>query len=151
MFEEIRLVLVDAITLLPDIDAVKDGKISKQVARHLLSEIYICQNKYDEAIQTATAVINYPAMALMTNRFGSRANEEGDVYWDLFRLNNQNRSSGNKESLWVLQYDYLHAGSKSAYYMPWAIIPYYQNIQITAKDEAGVDVKTTAFMGVTDA
>ncbi len=151
VYEQIRKDLEEAVTLLPDIDAVKDGKISKQVAQHLLSEIYICLNRNDEAIQTATAVINHPAMALMTNRFGSRANEEGDVYWDLFRLNNQNRSSGNKESLWVLQYDYLNAGSKTAYNMPWAIIPYYQNIQITAKNEAGADVKTTAFMGVTDA
>lgn len=54
-------------------------------------------------------------MALMTNRFGSRLNEAGDVYWDLFRLNNQNRGSGNKESLWVLQYDYLNPGSNTDY------------------------------------
>lgn len=40
----------------------------------------------------------------MTSRFGSKANEEpGDVYSDLFRRGNQNRGSGNKESLWVIQ------------------------------------------------
>lgn len=151
VYEQIRKDLEEAITLLPNIDAAKDGKINKQVAQHLLSEIYICQGKYDDAVNMATAVINYPAMGLMTNRFGSRANEEGDVYWDLFRLNNQNRKSGNKESLWVLQYDYLNPASKADYNMPWAIIPYYQNIQITEKDASGKDVKTTAFMGVTDA
>lgn len=150
VYEQIRKDLEEAVSLLPDIDAVKDGKISKQVAQHLLAEIYICLGKNDEAIHTATAVIDYPAMALMTNRFGSRANEDGDVYWDLFRLNNQNRGSGNKESLWVLQYDYLNAGSNADYNMPWAIIPYYQNIQISAKDGNGKEVKTTAFMGVTD-
>lgn len=150
VYEQVRKDLEEAITLLPDIDAVRDGKISKQVAQHLLSEIYICEGNYDDAIRTATAVIDYPAMALMINRFGSRANEEGDVYWDLFRLNNQNRKSGNKESLWVLQYDYLNAGSKADYNMPWGIIPYYQNIQISAKDATGKEVKTTAFMGVTD-
>jgi len=45
-------------------------------------------------------------MKLMENRFGSRANENpGDVYWDLFRKNNQNRASGNKESIWVIQFE----------------------------------------------
>lgn len=149
VYTQIQQDLEEAITLLPDIDAVKDGKISKQVAQHVLSEIYISLGMYDDAIRTAGAVIDYPAMALMTSRFGSRQNEEGDVYWDLFRLNNQNRTSGNKESLWVLQYDYLNAASKE-YNMPWAIIPFYQNIAVTEKDASGKEVTTTAFLGVTD-
>ena len=45
-------------------------------------------------------------MALMTERFGSRKDEvPGDVYWDMFRMNNQNRGSGNKEAIWVIQYE----------------------------------------------
>ena len=40
----------------------------------------------------------------MTQRFGSRADEvPGDVYWDLFRQGNQNRSAGNTEAIWVAQ------------------------------------------------
>src|SRR5690606_26114589 len=31
--------------------------------------------------------------------------QPGDVYWDLFRVGNQNRSSGNREALWVIQYE----------------------------------------------
>ena len=85
----------------------------------------------------------------MTERFGSRMTEEGDVYWDLFRLDNQNRSSGNKEGLWVLQYDYLNPASPN-YNMPWALNPFYENIAITVKDQSGKDVTTTAFAGVTD-
>lgn len=150
VYKQIQLDLEEAASLLPDIDKVKDGKVNKQVAQHLLSEIYICLGMYDQAITTASAVIDYPEMGLMTNRFGSRQTEEGDVYWDLFRLNNQNRTSGNKEGLLVLQYDYKNAGSASNFNMPWAILPFYQNLKITAKDESGQEVSTTAFLGVTD-
>lgn len=150
VYKQIKTDLEEAASVLPDIDKVKDGKINKQVAQHLLSEIYISLGMYDQAITGASAVIDYPGVGLMTNRFGSRLSEKGDVYWDLFRLNNQNRSSGNKEGLWVLQYDYKNAGSSKDFNMPWTILPFYQNIKITAKDESGKDVSTTAFMGVTD-
>ena len=142
--------LEEAITLLPDIENVKDGKVNKQVACHLLSEIDISLKDYDGAIDAATQVINHPGMGLMTDRFGSRATEDGDVYWDLFRLNNQNRSSGNTESLLVLQFDYNNKGSELVYTEPYTIIPPYQSIQITAKDADGNEVKTKAFAGVTD-
>jgi hypothetical protein len=149
VYLQVKKDLEEAETLLADIDKVKDGKISKQVVEHLLSEVYICLNLFDEAIQTAGKVIDYPAMGLMNARFGSRLDEEGDVYSDLFRLDNQNRSSGNKESLWVLQHDYLNPGS-SNHNMPWALLPTYWNIQISEDDGSGKIVKTTAFMGMTD-
>ena len=68
----------------------------------------------------------------MTERFGSRADEdpvyyyateesmqtpehlysaagypvEGNLYWDLFQEGNQNYQEGNKEAIWVAQIDY---------------------------------------------
>lgn len=127
---------------LPSIDAVKDGKVSAQVCKHLLSEIYISLKDYDKAISSASDVINYPAMKLMISRFGSFKDQPGDVYWDLFRNNNQNRSSGNKEGLYVIQYDYLNAGSTLANNLSWAFVPYYQALSLGGK---------TLFAGVTDA
>lgn len=150
VYKQVKQDLQDAIAVLGDIEAVKDGKVSKQLALHLLAEINISLGLYDEAVETATKVINHPELRLMTERYGSRQTEEGDVYWDLFRLNNQNRSSGNKEGLWVLQYDYLNAGSSANSNMPWALIPFYQNIMIAAKDASGKEVSTTAFAGITD-
>jgi hypothetical protein len=41
----------------------------------------------------------------MTDRFGSLRNSPGDVFYDLFRVGNQNRKSGNMESIWVIQYE----------------------------------------------
>src|SRR5690554_5890419 len=87
--------LLEAIAHLQNIDHLADGKVNKQVAQHLLSEIYISLNMYDEAIAAASEVINYPGVGLMTERFGRHKEKPGDVYRDLFELNNYNRSSGN--------------------------------------------------------
>lgn len=101
---------------LPDINAVQDGKVSKLVAYHFLSETYVALGEYQKAIDAASVVIDDPNTALMQNRFGSMATkkptdpyldftQDGDVFWDLFRVGNQNRSSGNKEALWVCQFE----------------------------------------------
>jgi hypothetical protein len=136
--------LLEAIPLLGNIDAVKDGKMSRQMAQHLLSEIYISLGDYDNAISAATAVIDYPATGLMTERFGTKLGQPGDVYSDLFQTGNQNRSSGNREALWVQQYDYLNPASAGTDMWPWKMNPFYQNITITVDG-----VTTTAFKGVT--
>lgn len=99
---------------LPGITEVKDGELSNLAAQHLLSELYISSGEYQKSVDAATVVINDPATALMTNRFGSRANETpGDVYWDLFRKNNQNRSAGNTEAIWVMQFETDTPGGSS--------------------------------------
>jgi starch-binding outer membrane protein, SusD/RagB family len=98
--------LTYAASNLPAIASVRDGEVSNVAANHLLSEVYIADGQYANAITAASAAINSPGMALMTNRFGTRRTEvPGDVYWDLFRKGNQNRKngSGNTESIWVIQ------------------------------------------------
>lgn len=96
--------LVFAAANLPGITAVQDGEISNLAAQHLLAELYCTTGQYTEAVAAATVVINDPNTALMTTRFGSRSTETpGDVYWDMFRRGNQNRSSGNKEGILVIQ------------------------------------------------
>ena len=83
--------------------AVKDGEINKQAAQLLASELNLALDNYDEAINYATEVINCEGLSLMTERFGRRKSEPGDVYWDLFQRKNQNRGAGNTEAIWVAQ------------------------------------------------
>ncbi len=91
---------------LPAINEVRDGEISNLVAQHLLAEVYITDEQYGLAITAASAVIDDPNTDLMTTRFGSRLTvTPGDVYWDLFQPRNQNRASGNREGLWVIQFE----------------------------------------------
>ncbi len=98
--------LAFAASHLKDIDKVRDGEINRQVANHYLAEVYLALGENQKAADAATATIEYPAVALMTQRFGSSASHEpGDVFYDLYRPNNQNRKSGNTEGLWVIQYE----------------------------------------------
>lgn len=105
VISQIEADLLIASENLPMINTVADGRISNLAAFHLLSEIYIVQQKWDLAISAASAVIDDPNTGLMTSRFGSLANQPGDVFYDLFRVGNQNRSSGNREAIWVAQYE----------------------------------------------
>lgn len=90
---------------LPGITSVKNGEVNKIAAQHLLAEVYLADGQFSNSVTAASVVINDPNMALMKQRFGSCKTEAGDVYWDLFRGANQNRSSGNTEAIWVVQFE----------------------------------------------
>ncbi|MDR0692360.1 MAG: RagB/SusD family nutrient uptake outer membrane protein [Prevotellaceae bacterium] len=137
VYGQARTDLERAVTLLSDITATDDGKISIQAAQHLLAEVYISCGEYDKAIAAASAVINHPSMGLMTSRFGSATDKPGDPYWDLFQYNNQNRSTGNREAILVLQYDYKNSGSGISCQMPRNAFPYIQGLQV-ARTGGGV-------------
>ncbi len=88
----------------------RQGHIVKGAADHLLTEIYINLKQYDKAVASASNVINSGLYKLMTTRFGVNANLPGDVYSDLFIEGNQNRSTGNLESIYVWQFENLITG-----------------------------------------
>ncbi len=111
---------------LPGITDVKDYTVSNLVAYHMLSVVYLSLEQWDNAVNAASKVIDDPNTDLMTVRFGSRVNDTynalypwasgGDPYWDLFRIDNQNRSSGNKETLWAIQFKYNVTGGMDGGY-----------------------------------
>lgn len=82
------------------------GRITKGAAYHLLTEVYLMQHKYNEAVQAATHVIDDFGYQLMTERFGSNPDVfgSGDAYSDLFAYGNQNLKE-NKEGIWVIQFE----------------------------------------------
>ncbi len=94
------------------VPASREGRIVKAAADHLLSEVNISLGEYDAAIQSASKVINSGLYRLMTERFGSEINRPGDVFSDLFRDGNQNRSSGNLESIYVWQFEDVTPGGQ---------------------------------------
>lgn len=134
---------------LPGINEVASYRISNLAAYHALAEAYICLKQWDNAVQAASMVIDDPNTALMTKRFGSRINDAvnpnipwasgGDVYWDLFRNGNQNRSSGNTEALWVIQFDYYAQGGSGGgtRWETWAN-PQLYNLQVVNKNGKSV-------------
>ncbi len=120
---------------LPGPDEVEaPGRICNAAAYHLLSECYIALEQWDNAINAASRVINSSDFALMTERFGSQRNDPGDVYFDLFRRENQNRTAGNTEGIWVVQFEYnVTGGENSGLALERRCIPYYW----TLKDPQG--------------
>ena len=103
---------------MPAVDQLKGGRAPRAAAYHLLSEINICLEDYQGAINAASKVIDDPNYHLMTERFGAhqsftfngydyRGEYEpwGDVYWDLFQEGNMNWKEGNHEAIWNVEFD----------------------------------------------
>ncbi len=95
----------------PDANGFRQGRLTRWAAWHLLSEIYLIQKNYSNARDAALEVIDSGKYELMKTRFGVSAKEDGDVYHDMFLENNQNRTSGNRESIFVLQFDFESANA----------------------------------------
>ncbi|WP_268223944.1 RagB/SusD family nutrient uptake outer membrane protein [Sinomicrobium oceani] len=93
------------------VEAPEDGRIEQGAANHLLAEVYISLEDYEAAVASATAVIDSPRYQLMTERFGNYTDTPGDVYADLFKDENQNRSTTtNTETIWALQFEFQTPG-----------------------------------------
>ena len=118
LYQQCKEDLEFAVQWMPDIDDQQGGRASKVAAQHLLTEILICMGDYEGAIEQASAVINNPAMSLVTERFGCmtdftfegydyQGEKEpwGDAWWDLFQEGNFNRVEGNTECIWNVQFD----------------------------------------------
>jgi hypothetical protein len=90
------------------------GRVTQAAALTLLSELYITEAKYQEAVDAASKVIDGAGYALMTNRFGSTVNVfgSGDVFLDLFAYGNQNLAQ-NTETIWTIQFEPLITGGSS--------------------------------------
>jgi hypothetical protein len=122
------------------------GRLVRGAAQHNLCQLYLdkglaleaggnsgeARTAYERAIGYGNDLINGSIYSLMTERFGTRKDEnpdfyyanteanqtparlysaagypiEGNVYWDLFQEGNQDYQSGNKEAIWVAQFDY---------------------------------------------
>jgi hypothetical protein len=80
------------------------GKVVKAVAQHYLAEMYLATNQPALAEQKAQAVISSGLYRLVTARYGTQASQPGVAFMDQFKEGNANRSQGNTEALWVLQY-----------------------------------------------
>jgi hypothetical protein len=99
--------LTQAAATLPDRGREEaPGRITKGAALHLLTEVYLMQGKYSEAIESSTRLIENMGYKLMTGRFGGAGNSvwgTGDVFYDLFAKENQNIAE-NTENIWAIQF-----------------------------------------------
>jgi hypothetical protein len=137
VYQQCKKDLTQAIGLLKNINEVSDGVVNKQIANHVLTEVLISLKDYDGAIASASSVINYSGVSLMTSRFGRRASTPGDVYRDLFEYNNQNYTTGNREGLLVIQ-TALNNPAAVGDQTAWAVVPSLGGLRIA---ETGTGTK----------
>jgi hypothetical protein len=95
-------------------DNKSGASLSKAAADYLLAETYIAIQQWDKAIEATDRILNDSQYDLMYNRFGSMTDKPGDVYWDLFRLGNQDRSAGNKENIFAWRFEFNVDGGANA-------------------------------------
>ncbi|GAB2796224.1 hypothetical protein GCM10027275_46900 [Rhabdobacter roseus] len=71
-------------------DAVNKGQVTKGAVSHLLTKVNLALGLFDDAIASASNVIDGGVYRLMTNRFGVDAsNPNRNVVWDLHRPENK--------------------------------------------------------------
>lgn len=94
--------LLYAIDNLPDIDAAKEARANKSMARQLLAEVYLRTGKYADAEALCTAIITSGKFQLVASRYGDTS-YPGDAFSDMFRVGKQRRAQGNTEAIWILE------------------------------------------------
>jgi len=137
--DEMEAILND----LPETTA-EAGRLVRAVAQHNLCQLYIDKgvlleseggdavSAYNKAVSYANEIVDGGIYRLMTDRFGTRKDEnpefyyastvaeqtadhtyssagypiEGNVYWDLFQVGNQDYQSENNEAIWCAESDY---------------------------------------------
>ena len=116
VYELVRSDLEFAAQWLPEtVDESREGIPVRAAAQHLLTEVCITLGDYDAAIKSASDLIGSDDYHLMTERFGSDMTSPGDVFSDLFKEGNFNRSSGNMESILVWQIEEFVEGGIGSY------------------------------------
>jgi starch-binding outer membrane protein, SusD/RagB family len=97
-----------------------DGKLTKAVAQHYLAEMYLAIGDPAKAEVEASAVINDGVHHLITARYGVNKSSPGVPFMDQFQDGNVERSQGNTEALWVLQYaEKVNGGGSSIMRRSW--------------------------------
>lgn len=83
-------------------DNVDKGLVTKGAVSHLLTKVNLALGLFDDAIQSASNVIDGGVYALMTERFGSDAGDPlKNVIWDLHRPENKALAT-NTEALMLV-------------------------------------------------
>ena len=84
-------------------DVVDRGRVPKGAVQHLLTKVNLALGLFDDAIASSSRLIDGGQYSLMTERFGSVANDPTrNVIWDLHRPENKALNSNREAILLVM-------------------------------------------------
>lgn len=132
---------------LPDMQPAP-GRISKAVAQHYLSELYLTIGEPEKGEIKALAAVENPNFKLITERYGVNKNKPGVPFMDQFYRENIFHNKGNTEVLWAFPYSKNTSGTALGSRMRRVWMSRYSAIP-------GVSINTewgrgTAFLAITD-
>lgn len=102
-------------------DNVSKGEVTKGAVLHLLTKVNLALGKFDDAIASASAVINGSPYALMKQPFGAT---KKNVIWDLHRPENKSLSE-NKEGLFMIIDRFGDGGYETGMRIMRQAVPYW--------------------------
>ncbi|HEX8425659.1 RagB/SusD family nutrient uptake outer membrane protein [Hymenobacter sp.] len=110
----------------------QSGRINRAAAQQLLAQVYLRTGQPALAETQLQTIISSGNFSLITARYGVRANQPGDYYFDMFQVGNQRRNQGNRELIWGIEQQLNVPGGGTDRYSAqqrrnW--IPGYHNIQ----------------------
>jgi starch-binding outer membrane protein, SusD/RagB family len=112
-------------------EASLQGRITKGAVQTLLAEMYLTVGKPDSALYWCNQVINNPDYVLTTERYGVFQDDPtGSAFGDMFKEGNQNREQGNKEALWVFQFELYNSIDEQGHQLSRAEVGSYNSIKV---------------------
>lgn len=116
-------------------EASLQGRITKGAVQTLLAEMYLTIGKPDSALYWCNQVIGNPAYKLMTERYGvKKTDPTGSAFGDMFKEGNQNREQGNKEALWVFQFQLFNSIDVQGHQLSRSSVGTYNSWKVKGTD-----------------
>jgi hypothetical protein len=97
--------------------------------------MYLTVGKPDSALYWCNQVIGNPAYKLMTDRYGvKKTDATGSAFGDMFKEGNQNREQGNKEALWVFQFELYNSIDEQGHQLSRSTVGTYNSWKVKGTD-----------------
>lgn len=124
------------------VPAVTDkGTVNKGSVSHLLTKVNLALGLFDDAIKSATNVIDGGTHKLMTTRFGVNANDAGrNVIWDLHRPQNKAIATNTEGLMLVIDRLNIEGNVEGGMLIMRNCVPFwFNNINTPAGNRGTID------------
>ncbi|GAA4304746.1 RagB/SusD family nutrient uptake outer membrane protein [Compostibacter hankyongensis] len=134
-------------------DNTDKGTVTKGAVLHLLTKVNLALGDFDDAIASASAVIDGGTYHLMTDRFGTDADDASkNVIWDLHQSENKSIAANKEALMLVIDKPDVDGKSGGISVMRQCVPEFYAAINTPAgnkgtTDKVGVEFDLTTMYG----
>jgi len=135
-------------------EQVDKGAVSKGAVNHLLTKVNLALGLFDDAVNSATRVIEGGTYSLMTSRFGvDAARADKNVTWDLHRAENKALGSNREAIMLTIDRLNMEGNTTTASQIMYSLVPLWHNNGVVTPngnkgtlDRAGIEIdQSTAY------